>query len=34
MRDHLLLYLNGRQIRVDGQDAYMTLSDFVRKIVK
>jgi xanthine dehydrogenase small subunit len=31
MRDHLLLYLNGRQIRVDGQDAYMTLSDFVRK---
>src|ERR1700683_182241 len=31
MRDHLLIYLNGRPVRVDGEDAFLTLTDFVRR---
>jgi xanthine dehydrogenase small subunit len=31
MRDHVLLYLNGRPVRVRGDDAFLTLSDFVRR---
>src|SRR5688500_11076050 len=31
MRDHLLLYLNGRPIRVTGDDAFLTLSDYLRR---
>ena len=30
MRDHLLLYLNGRPVRVAGDDAFLTLSDYLR----
>jgi xanthine dehydrogenase small subunit len=30
MRDHLRLYLNGQPLRVDGADAFLTLTDFVR----
>src|SRR3954464_11882784 len=31
MRDHILLYLNGRPVRVSGDDAFLTLSDFLRR---
>jgi xanthine dehydrogenase small subunit len=31
MRDHLTIHLNGRPIEVRGCDAFVTLSDFVRK---
>lgn len=31
MRDHLLIYLNGRPVHVDGEDAFLTLTDFVRR---
>jgi xanthine dehydrogenase small subunit len=31
MRDHLLLYVNGRRLRVDGDEAFLTLSDFLRR---
>src|SRR5579862_4791758 len=31
MRDHLILYLNGREIRVRGEEAAITLSDFLRR---
>ena len=31
MRDHLFLYLNGRPVRVTGEDAFLTLSDFLRQ---
>jgi xanthine dehydrogenase small subunit len=31
MRDHVLLYLNGRPVRVDGDDAFLSLSDFLRR---
>src|SRR4051812_2510563 len=31
MRDHLLLYVNGQPIRGTGDDAFLTLSDFVRR---
>jgi xanthine dehydrogenase small subunit len=31
MRDHLLIYLNGRPIRVTGEDARATLAEFLRR---
>jgi xanthine dehydrogenase small subunit len=31
VRDHLLLYLNGQPVRVTGEDAFLTLSDFLRR---
>src|SRR5579872_4668214 len=31
MRDHLLIYLNGRAIRVSGDDAFLTLAEFLRR---
>jgi xanthine dehydrogenase small subunit len=31
MRDHILLYVNGRPVRVFGDDAFLTLSDFLRR---
>lgn len=31
MRDHLLLYLNGRPVRVEGRDAFITLAEFLRQ---
>ncbi|MEM8782049.1 MAG: FAD binding domain-containing protein [Planctomycetota bacterium] len=31
MRDHLLIYLNGHPLRVSGDDAFLTLTDFLRK---
>jgi xanthine dehydrogenase small subunit len=31
MRDYLLIYLNGRPIRVAGEDAFLTVTDFVRR---
>jgi xanthine dehydrogenase small subunit len=31
MRDHLLLYLNGRRLRVGGDDAFLTLAEFLRR---
>jgi xanthine dehydrogenase small subunit len=31
MRDHLLIYLNGRPVRVSGKDAFLTMTDFVRR---
>ena len=30
MRDHLLLYVNGRRQRVSGRDCFLSLSDFLR----
>ena len=30
MRDHLLLYVNGRRQRVAGSDGFLSLSDFLR----
>ncbi len=30
MRDHLLLYINGRAVRVSGDDAFLSLSDYLR----
>jgi xanthine dehydrogenase small subunit len=31
MRDHVLLYLNGRPVRVAGDDVFLTLSDYLRR---
>jgi len=31
MRDHLLIYLNGHPLRVSGDDAFLTVTDFVRR---
>lgn len=31
MRDHLFLYLNGKALRVSGEDAFLTLSEFLRR---
>jgi xanthine dehydrogenase small subunit len=31
MRDHLLLYINSRPARVAGEDAFLTLSDYLRR---
>ena len=31
MRDHLLLYVNGQPARVTGDDAFLSLSDFLRR---
>lgn len=31
MRDHLQFHLNGQPMRVDGDDAFLTLSDFLRR---
>ena len=31
MRDHLSLFVNGQPIRVEGDDVFLTLSDFLRK---
>jgi xanthine dehydrogenase small subunit len=31
MRDYLSIYLNGRPIRVAGEDAFLTVTDFVRR---
>jgi xanthine dehydrogenase small subunit len=31
MRDHLLIYLNGRALRVTGDDAFLTLAEFLRR---
>ncbi|HMB95370.1 MAG TPA: FAD binding domain-containing protein [Tepidisphaeraceae bacterium] len=31
VRDHLLLYLNGKPLHVCGDDAFFTLSDFLRR---
>jgi xanthine dehydrogenase small subunit len=30
MRDHLLIYINGRPVRVGGDDAFLSLSDYLR----
>ena len=31
MRDHILLFVNGQQHRIDDADAFLTLSDYLRK---
>jgi xanthine dehydrogenase small subunit len=31
MREHVLLYLNGRPVEVRGDDVFLTLSDFLRR---
>src|SRR5688500_16501438 len=31
MRDHILLYVNGQPARVGGDDAFLTLSEFLRR---
>jgi xanthine dehydrogenase small subunit len=31
MRDHILLFVNGRPVRVSGDDAFLSLSDFLRR---
>lgn len=31
MRDHVLLFVNGQLLRIGGADAFLTLSDFLRK---
>lgn len=31
MRDYILLFVNGQQHRIDGADAFLTLSDYLRK---
>jgi len=33
MRDHILLFVNGKQHRIDGADAFRTLSDFLRNVL-
>ena len=33
MRDHILLFVNGKQNRIDGADAFRTLSDFLRGVL-
>jgi len=33
MRDHILLFVNGKQNRIDGADAFRTLSDFLRSVL-
>src|SRR5271169_2691272 len=30
MRDYLAIYINGRPVEVRGEDAFLTLSDFLR----
>ena len=34
MRNYILLFVNGRQHRIDGADAFLTLSDFLRLRLK
>jgi xanthine dehydrogenase small subunit len=31
MRDYLQFHLNGQLVRVDGDDAFLSLSDFLRR---
>lgn len=31
MRDHILMYVNGRPVRVGGADVFLSLSDFLRR---
>jgi xanthine dehydrogenase small subunit len=31
MRDYLLVYMNGRALRVSGEDAFLTLAEFLRR---
>jgi xanthine dehydrogenase small subunit len=31
MRDHLLIYLNGKPLKVNGESAFVTLAEFVRR---
>ena len=31
MRDHVHLYINGRPVEVRGDDAFLTLSEFLRR---
>ena len=31
MRDHVLLYINGRPVRVGGEDVFLTLAEFLRR---
>src|SRR3954469_12374927 len=31
MRDHVLLYLNGRALRVSGDDAFLNLAEYLRR---
>src|SRR4051812_23588421 len=31
MRDHILLFVNGRAVRAVGDDAFLSLSDFLRR---
>ncbi|MDB5322568.1 MAG: molybdopterin dehydrogenase FAD-binding protein [Phycisphaerales bacterium] len=31
MRDHVLLYLNGRVLRISGDDAFLTLAEYLRR---
>ena len=31
MRDHVLMFINGRPVRVSGPDVFLTLSDFLRR---
>src|SRR5688572_27485808 len=31
MRDHVLMYLNGREVAVGGEDVFLSLSDFLRR---
>ena len=31
MRDHLIVFINGQTVRVTGDDAFLSLSDFLRK---
>jgi len=33
MRDHILLFINGKQNRINGSDAFLTLSDFLRGVL-
>src|SRR5688572_1578999 len=31
MRDHVILHLNGQPLRVEGDDAFLTLADLLRR---
>src|SRR5688500_577102 len=31
MRDHVLMYLNGQEVAVRGEDVFLSLSDFLRR---
>ncbi len=33
MRDHILLFVNGKRNRISGVDAFRTLSDFLRRVL-